>query len=281
MYLQFICGMGLTGNTVTERFLRHFNTIAISEFTDSIMTAIYTKIMQWHIDVMGFEKDFDYIISQIVEATLIIYKESRLNLLPTPAKSHYLFNLRDFSRVIQGVLLSVPASCPDILSMKKLWVHEILRVYCDRLIDDGDRGWLCKKINNVCSEILLEDLAEMFPKIGKLPGQEVNENDLRQVMYCDFTNPFADRRLYLEVEDPEALTEVVEGYLAEYNSMTKKPMNLVLFTFAIEHLSRSCRVLKQPRSHGLSVGVGGSGRQSLSRLAAHITDYELSQVNRI
>lgn len=53
--------------------------------------------------------------------------------------------------------------------------------------------------------------------------------ELRNLLYCDFANPKADQRHYIEVLDLEQLRDIVEGYLAEFNNMTKKPMNLVLF----------------------------------------------------
>ncbi|XP_043498185.1 dynein axonemal heavy chain 7-like isoform X3 [Polistes fuscatus] len=280
--IQLMCAMSPPiggGKDITPRFKRHFFTLTISDFEDDVMIMIFSKIILWHLDTRGFSKEFDPCIDQIVLATLNVYKESLQNLLPTPAKCHYLFNLRDFSRVIQGILLSVPEAMSTLTSMKRLWVHEILRVFGDRLVDDSDMNWLIEQLHltlNKHMEISMEELFEDFLQAGST--DKITEYELRQLLYCDFADTKVDVRLYKEVADLEQLREIVENFLTEYNTMSKKPMKLVLFRFAIEHLSKISRIIKQPRSHALLVGVGGSGRESLTRLASHISDYDVLQV---
>lgn len=89
------------------------------------------------------------------------------NLLPTPTKSHYTFNLRDFSRVIRGCLLIKRDAVENKQTMIRLFVHEVLRVFYDRLINDDDRRWLFRLIKTVTKDHFKESFESIFSHLKK------------------------------------------------------------------------------------------------------------------
>lgn len=102
---------------------------------------------------------FDFVV--LCCCYLKVYKRAIKNLLPTPAKSHYTFNLRDFSRVIHGCLLIKKSAVQNKHVMIRLFVHEVFRVFYDRLVEDDDRAWLF----NLVKDIVREHFKEVFDKV--------------------------------------------------------------------------------------------------------------------
>lgn len=108
-------------------------------------------------------------------------------------------------------------------------ILQVFRVFYDRLVDDSDRNWLFNYVREVCKTCLREDFDQLFIHLDFDNDGKVMEDDLRSLVYCDFADPKSDAKHYVEVRDLEQLRVTVEGYLDEFNNMSKKPMNLVLF----------------------------------------------------
>ena len=70
---------------------------------------------------------------------------------------------------------------------------------------------------------------------------------------------------------PPQLNRILDEYLDDYNQINTAQMKLVLFLDAVRHVCRIARIIRQPLGNALLLGVGGSGRQSLTRLAAHMS----------
>ena len=85
-------------------------------------------------------------------------------------------------------------------------------------------------------------------------------------------------KLCTQVTDQVKLTQVLERFLAEYNSSSSRPMGLVFFQDAVDHIASIARLLRQPRGNALLVGVSGSGKQSLTRFAAALGGFTCVQL---
>mmetsp|Transcript_30960 Transcript_30960/g.47359 ORF Transcript_30960/g.47359 Transcript_30960/m.47359 type:complete len:279 (+) Transcript_30960:2100-2936(+) len=197
-------------------------------------------------------------------------------MLPIPSRFHYLFNIRDVTKVFQGILMTNPSSIPDSKVFARLWLHECQRVFHDRLIDEEDR----KFFRDLSMELLTLKFKEKYTE-EDLFHTDFTEGKIKttfsMITNCDFEN-----KLYEEVKDPARLIKVLEDKMIDYNfTFPKATLSLIFFEYAIDHLTRISRILNQPRGNALLIGVSGCGKQSLSKLAAFIQDIEASTIKLV
>jgi dynein heavy chain len=249
---------------VTPRFTRHHNVLCIPPASNNALELIFTSILSAH--VAKFDKGVVDLTKGAVLSTIEMYESISKDLLPTPARFHYTFNLRDISKVFQGILMITSSRCPDSETFTELWVHETSRVFYDRLINKSDQEWFKNKTVELMSRHLRSstDVEAQF------------ESGLK--IFCDFLKVGAEKKLYEFTKDSKKLSKILEDGLEEYNSEFPTSMNLVFFSDAIEHVCRLSRILKQPRGNAMLVGVGGSGKQSTVRIASFISGYDCKQI---
>ncbi|RKP19398.1 hypothetical protein ROZALSC1DRAFT_14025, partial [Rozella allomycis CSF55] len=262
-FVSAMCPPGGGRSKITPRLVRHFNLINFVDMQSESLQRIFKTILGSFFERVNSEM-FGSVTELLVESTIYIYDTIRTELLPTPTKSHYTFNMRDLSKVFQGILSVDQKSLTSLNELYRLWIHESQRIFQDRLVDENDKGWFSALLKKTIKNKL------------KIEWEEVVNQE--PIIYCDYMIPGAEVRSYSYVKDVKKLVKIVEDYLEDYNNTTTSPMKLVMFLDAIEHVSRICRIIRQPMGNVLLLGVGGSGRQSLSRLSAHIEEFECFQI---
>ncbi|XP_068440309.1 dynein axonemal heavy chain 2 [Clinocottus analis] len=259
-----LASMGLPGggrNQISGRLQSRFNLINMTFPQESQIRQIYSTMINQKLE--GFNEEVKAVGEILTQATLELYDAVTTRFLPTPAKTHYLFNLRDISKVFQGLLRAHPDFHDTKNIIARLWIHECFRVISDRLVDHSDM--------KAFVALVAEKLASLFD----LTYHNLCPNK-QPPIFGDF---LCESGVYEDLLDMKGLKKFMETQLEDYNlTPSVVPMSLVFFGDAINHITRVIRVISQLRGNMLLVGVGASGRQSLSKMAAFICEYSVFQV---
>mmetsp|Transcript_24997 Transcript_24997/g.74250 ORF Transcript_24997/g.74250 Transcript_24997/m.74250 type:complete len:4444 (+) Transcript_24997:3-13334(+) len=261
--VQYVASMNPTSGSffIIDRLQRHYATIATPFPDTDVLRHIYINIMGGHLEV-GFAAAMRDALPSIVDAACAVHVAVADTFLPTAIKFHYQWNLRAMAGVFQGLINMNPATYKEPMNMARLWLHETVRVYGDRMTTPADFDKL--------QEILLKKAKD---HLGDLEQEELLAEPN---LFASFVTE-SDQKVYLPLKDWDHVNGILEAKLAEYNDNFAQ-MNLVLFNMAMEHLCRISRIIDNPRGNAMLVGVGGSGKQSLTRLAAFIGGYETFQM---
>jgi hypothetical protein len=133
-------------------------------------------------------------VGNIVDQTVSMFTSVIKSLLPTPARVHYTFNLRDLAKVFQGMLMNNVKSLQGETDVVRSWVHECNRVFRDRLINDEDRAFFDGELQVRCKDVFGIEWADINPTAV--------------LLYGDFMDPSQDPRLYQLLPDTPQIKEV-------------------------------------------------------------------------
>ncbi|XP_058454765.1 dynein axonemal heavy chain 5 [Malaya genurostris] len=280
--VQFAGAMGLPGggrSDIPARLKRQFSVFNCNIPDHTSIDTIFRTLGEGHYNVKrGFTLEVRKLVKRLVPLTRTLWQHTRERLLPTPAKFHYIFSLRDLSRIWQGMIGTLSTVIISEAVLILLWKNECTRVFADRFVSLSDTEWFLEEMLQVLDKELGPEYKEMaatspvfvdFMRDAPEPtGEEGEETDMELP------------KVYEPVSDFEILRERLKMFLLQFNEMIRGTgMDLVFFPDAMLHLVKISRIIRHPRGNVMLVGVGGSGKQSLTKLASFIAGYKTFQIS--
>ena len=241
------------------RFLRHAPVLFVDFPSQEALRQIYGTFSRALVrSAPAVPSD---VASQLTNACVDVYLKNQARFTPD-VRSHYVYSPRELSRWYRALREALLAdkdemTLPDLI---RLWAHEGIRLFSDRLVDGDDVAWC-------------ESMFEMVAK-RHFPVDVVASALVKPILYSTWLSTGSK---YSSV-DADALREYVTARLVTFYE-EELDVPVVLFDCALDHLLRIDRVLTQPGGHVLLIGVSGGGKTLLSRFVAWMRGYEIFQVN--
>ena len=193
----------------------------------------------------------------LTSAMVHFYSESQARFTPK-IQPHYIYSPRELSRWMRGIYEAIkPLENLSVEGLVRIWAHEALRLFQDRLVADDERAWTDWAVRRIA--------LEHFPTI---------EQDVALKGPILFSNWLSKH--YVPVEH-EQLREFVKARLRTFCE-EEVDTPIILFNDVLEHVLRIDRVFRQPQGHLILIGVSGSGKTTLSRFVAWMNGLKVFQI---
>ena len=165
--VQFLAAMIHPGggrNDIPSRLKRQFTVFNCTLPSNASIDKIFGVIGGgYYCQSRGFSKAVVEMVPQLVTCTRHLWQQTKVKMLPTPAKFHYTFNLRDLSRIWEGMLNATKETVTDVKVILGLWMNECTRVIADRFTNAEDKEWFSKCVFRVVEEVIDCKTKEMVP----------------------------------------------------------------------------------------------------------------------
>eukprot|EP00392_Amoebophrya_sp_AT5.2_P015196 g15395.t1 len=273
---DFISAMQPPGsgrNHIDPRVASLYAIVGVLAPTVATVERIYASILAFRFQGGAFADAAKDATLKLPQCAMELHNNVIASLPPTPSKFHYIFSLRDLSRVFQNLFQAAePERIATDAQVVRMFRNEFLRVYEDRLNDDKDKDFVANQMKAI---------------IGSNYGGCAEKVMAEPMVFGDFTDvlndmmksetPWLMPRSYADLDTWDNVKKTMSAVLENYN-LENKIMNLVLFVDAMAHLTRLHRILRIQRGHALLIGIGGSGKQSLTRLGTFTACYTLYEI---
>jgi dynein heavy chain len=190
-------------SVLTRRFTRHFNVICFPDPNHPVLTRIFHSILEYFLT--PFQEPVKILVNDIVQASIEIYETIKREKMPIPSKFHYTFNLRDVSKVFIGLTQCDRKFVREPEHIVRLWTHETMRVYHDRLISADDRDWFYEEMIR---------LVNCHFRI-RWEKNEIFKDNL--IHYTDLMTIQEEERFYEDQPELNKILKTLEDFQDDYN----------------------------------------------------------------
>ncbi|KAB8270794.1 dynein heavy chain, N-terminal region 1-domain-containing protein [Aspergillus minisclerotigenes] len=239
---------------LAERFLRHSPLIMVDYPGEISLTQIYGTFNSAVLKILPLLRGYS---ESLTKAMVQFYLESQSR-FTAKIQPHYVYSPRELTRWVRGVYEAIkPLESLSIEGLVRIWAHEALRLFQDRLVTEEERNWTSDAIRRIA--------LDNFPTIDE-------EQALKgPILFSNWLS-----KNYVPVEQ-ERLRDFVKARLKTFCE-EEVDVPLVLFNDVLEHALRIDRVFRQPQGHLILIGVSGSGKTTLSRFVAWMNGLKVFQI---